>query len=114
MNPTTSPAKRNTFNVLINAGVGCFFTYGVALMMDHLYMVNGSEYPKALSTPVTVLSNGDAGIEGFSDLCNNRGGWDFYNKENGHFMRCTTILTGAFSWPKTYLIENYDQLANER
>lgn len=91
----------------------CGFIFYAAVSIDHVYMVNGRYYPEILSTRVNVASNGDAGIAGFTALCGGRGGWEFYNKENGQFMRCTTIITGAWGWPKTYLIENMHQLSVE-
>lgn len=88
-------------------------TYYLALFIDHLYMVNGRSYPMALAESITVPSDGDRGISGFMNICGRKGGWEFYDKDNGLFMRCTTIITGSLTWPKTYRIDNYDQLADE-
>lgn len=85
----------------------------MAVFIDHLYMVNGDSYPEIFSNRVTVASHGDAGIDGFTALCGGRGGWDFYQKENGRFMRCSTIITGSVTWPTTYLIENANELSAE-
>jgi hypothetical protein len=91
---------------------GLVLAYFFALA-DHLYMVNGTSYPVGLSKPVTIKSMGDRGIEGLTELCGGVGGWQFYPKDNGVFMRCKTMVTGSYWRPTTYLIENYDQLASE-
>lgn len=108
------PVPRIPFQTIIGAALLCFVTYYLALFIDHLYMVNGKHYPELLSHKVTVVSEGDSGISGLTELCHGRGGWDFFEKDNGTFMRCTTILSGSLAWPTSYLIENYDQLASER
>ena len=92
------------------AGVALWYGF---IFADHVYMVNGASYPLWASESVTVKSTGDSGIEGFTEMCGGVGGWTFYIKENGSFMRCSTIITGSIGRPKTYLIENYDQLADE-
>jgi hypothetical protein len=97
------------FKVAI-AGLALWF---VSVTADHLYMVHGATYPVWLSKAVTIKSTGDSGIEGLTELCGGVGGWSFYDKANGHFLRCTTIVTGSLARPTTYLIENYDQLAEE-
>ncbi|MGE8063898.1 hypothetical protein [Pseudomonas sp. NPDC089569] len=104
----------STFQTIIVAAFACFMAYYGALLIDHLYMVNGKHYPDLLSHKVTVASEGDNGISGLTELCHRRGGWDFFEKDNGTFMRCSTILSGSLAWPTTYKIENYEQLANER
>lgn len=104
---------RIRFKTFIGAALACFVTYYSALFIDHLYMVNGKHYPEFLSHKVSVVSKNDSGISGLLELCHGRGGWDFFEKDNGTFMRCTTILSGSLAWPTTYLIENYDQLASE-
>jgi len=92
------------------AGLVMWFVY---VVYDQLYMLTADTYPVWLSTSVTVKSSGDSGIDGLTELCGGVGGWTFYAKENGVFMRCSTILTGSLGRPTTYLIDNYDQLANE-
>jgi hypothetical protein len=92
------------------AGLALWF---LCVLADHLYMLHGATYPAWLSESVTIKSTGDRGIEGFTELCGGVGGWDFYHKENGNFMRCKTILTGSYARPTTYRIENYAQLADE-
>ena len=98
---------------IFRAVVALLATWYVAVLADHIYMVNSSTYPLWLTQAVTIESAGDAGIEGFSELCGGVGGWDFYQKENGDFMRCSTIFTGSIGRPKTYLIENYNALADD-
>ena len=106
------PISRLLNRTILPAFFVCFVAYYIALLSDHLYMVNGNHYPLAMSHRVTVVSEGDRGIGGLTELCHGRGGWDFYDKDNGHFMRCSTILSGSLKWPTTYLIENYEELAN--
>lgn len=106
-------AARFSLKAIIRTALTCLVAYYFALFIDHLFMVNGNHYPVSLSHKVTVVSEGDSGIRGFTELCHGRGGWNFYDKDNGHFMRCSTILSGSLAWPATYLIENYEQLASE-
>ncbi len=104
---------RFSLKAIIGAAFACFMTYYCALFIDHLYIVNGKHYPEILSHKVKVVSEGDSGLSGLTELCHGRGGWDFFEKDNGVFMRCTTILSGSLAWPTTFKIENYDQLADE-
>lgn len=92
------------------AGLALWYVF---VLGDHVYMVNAETYPLWGSESVTIKSTGDSGIEGFTELCGGGGGWTFYGKANGNFLRCSTVFTGSMSRPKTYLIENYDQLADE-
>ena len=85
----------------------------LAILADHLYMMNAETYPQWASTPIVIESDGDGGDKALSKLCGKPGGWDYYYKQNGVFMRCSTIITGSSWRPKTYLILNIDQLANE-
>ena len=113
MSTITTASPRKSAKVIIAILIAFFVTYYIALILDHLYMVNGRHYPLALAERITVASDSDRGISGLTDICQGKGGWNFYNRDNGNFMRCTTILSGSLTWPKTYLIENYAQLADE-
>lgn len=108
--PTSTIRIRYTTHALVILVIVAFVAYYTALLIDHLIMVNGSVYPRAFSTPVSLPSlDGEDGLDALTDLCNGEGGWVFYEKHNGYFMRCTTILSGSSSWPKTFVITNYDQ-----
>lgn len=83
------------------------------VLADHLYMANAETYPEWASEPIVIEPHSDNGIEGISQLCGHRGGWEFYAKVNGVFLRCSTIMTGSLGRPKTYLIKNIDQLVDQ-
>lgn len=84
-----------------------YYTVGT---IDQIWMVNGSYYPAFFAERITVPLGDDAGIEGLMGICNSTGGWDFYEKENGYFLRCQTMINGSWTIPKTYLIENAQEL----
>jgi len=92
--------------------VGFVLSY-LVILADHLYMVNADTYPQWASEPIVIASDGDGGDKALSALCAKPGGWNYYVKNNGVFMRCSTIITGSTLRPKTYLILNIDQLASE-
>lgn len=82
--PTTTNRIRYTKHALVILVIVGFVAYYTALLIDHLIMVNGTEYPRALSTPVSLpsLGGGDA-LDALTDLCNGKGGLVFYEKNNG-------------------------------
>lgn len=110
---STAPAPRKPLYVIVCILLVMEMIYFIALMFDHLVMENGSYYPAVFAERISVATNVNGDIGSSTPICDGKGVTMEFDKENGHFMRCATILDGTLTWPKTYLIENYDQLTAE-
>ncbi|MGG5276271.1 hypothetical protein [Pseudomonas syringae pv. coryli] len=97
-------ALRVLGTVVLFGWFGMILNY-MASMADHLYMVNGSSYPKWLVENVSIRPDEVFTVGGPNTLCAGYGTGMFYRKDNGVFLRCGSMGGSQ----KTYFIDNYDE-----